>query len=98
MWIDNQDIGFVESGMISKIKLNKFTFHKSGMLDGVVDQVSADSSTQASQEQDSAEKSKKDKLVYKSIVKLADQALEYDGKRYPLVPGMEVVVEIKLGT
>lgn len=98
VWIDNQDIGFVESGMVSKVKLNTFTFQKYGMLDGVVDQVSADSSTQASQEQDSVEKSKKDKLVYKSIVKLADQVLEYDGKRYPLVPGMEVVVEIKLGT
>jgi len=63
-----------------------------------VDQVSADSSSQSSQEQEPSEKSKKDKLVYKSIVKLANQVLEYDGKRYPLVPGMEVAVEIKLGT
>lgn len=98
VWIDNQDIGFVEPGMMSKIKLNTFTFQKYGMLDGVVDQVSADSSTQSSQEQETSEESKKDKLVYKSIVKLANQVLEYDGNRYPLVPGMEVAVEIKLGT
>lgn len=44
VWVTTADIGFVRPMLPVKVKLSAFTFQKYGMLDGTVDQVSADSS------------------------------------------------------
>ena len=102
VWVTNEDAGFVHAGQTVKVKLAAYMFQKYGMLDGVVQQVGADSSDgnanqnkpngadpNAQQAQD---------LKYKTIVALKRQYLSADGVRYTLTPGMRAAAEINLGT
>ena len=103
VWVTNEDIGFVRPGQPVKIKLSAFTFQKYGMLDGRVDQVSADSSEsqgQAAIADPNISTPPKDssRLRYKTIVALDSQQLVAEGKKHRLTPGMQVSAEIKLGT
>lgn len=103
VWVTNEDIGFVRPGQKVKLKISAFTFQKYGMIDGVVEKVSADSSDNRGQvntlEQNGDTSGKTDsKLYYKTLVTLANQRLAADGKNYQLAPGMQAAAEIKLGT
>ena len=42
VWVGNDDVGFVHAGQEVKLKLAPYQFQKYGMVDGVVEQVSAD--------------------------------------------------------
>jgi hemolysin D len=103
VWVTNEDIGFVRPGQKVKLKLSTFTFQKYGMIDGLVEQVSADSSDNGNSEktdQQAASTNSKTggKLVYKTLVTMTNQQLVVDGVRHKLTPGMQVSAEIKLGT
>lgn len=99
VWVTNEDAGFVHEGQQVKVKLSAYTFQKYGMVDGVVDDVSADATDQPNQsvEDQGAFKAKQAPSAYKARIKLDTQYLEAKGKRYALRPGMQVVAEIKLG-
>lgn len=43
VWVSNEDIGFVRQGLPVKLKFAAFPFQKYGMVEGVVEHVSADS-------------------------------------------------------
>ena len=43
VWVSNEDIGFVRKGQRVKLKFAAFPFQKYGMVDGLVEQVGADS-------------------------------------------------------
>lgn len=73
------------------------------MVDGTVDQVSADASENQRQakmgEQGIVPTSKAStQLHYRTLVSLSNQQLMTDGKKHKLTPGMQVTAEIKLGT
>ena len=101
VWVKNDDIGFIRSDLPTKLKLSAFTFQKYGMIEGRVEQVSADATEQGG-EQNSATTPNKGKsnapLAYKTVISLKAQSLEADGMKYPLSPGMQVSAEIHLGT
>lgn len=103
VWVSNEDIGFVRPDQPVKVKLSAFTFQKYGMLDGKVEQVSADSSESQGQggtidPSTSAPPKDLSRLRYKTLVALSTQHLLADGQKHKLTPGMQVSAEIKLGT
>lgn len=101
VWISNEDIGFVRSQLPVKLKFSAFTFQKYGMVDGAVEQVSADASETPGQESNvnmANGDSSNSRLAYKALVALKNQKLDVEGRSYFLVPGMHVSAEIRLGT
>jgi hemolysin D len=102
VWVANDDAGFVRPGQIAKLKLAAFQFQKYGMAQGKVAQVSADATEAPNPNTRSGGLAGRDRpagaLAFRALIDLESQALESDGRRYPLVPGMQVVAEVNLGT
>jgi HlyD family secretion protein len=102
VWVGNQDVGFVRPGQDVKLKLAPFQFQKYGMVEGAVEQVSADATEAPSPNTRSDALTGRDRpmgpLAYRTLVKLRAQELANDGERYRLAPGMQVAAEIHLGT
>lgn len=99
VWVSNEDIGFVRPRQPVKLKLGAFAFQKYGMVDGVVEQVSADASDIGSQGAGTESAGPASpRLAYKALVALDSQRLAVDGHSYDLAPGMRVSAEIHLGT
>ncbi len=103
VWVSTEDIGFVRPKQPVKLKLSAFIFQKYGMIDGTVDQVSADASENQGQakmgEQGIVPTTKAStQLHYRTLVALSNQQLIADGLKHKLTPGMQVTAEIKLGT
>jgi HlyD family secretion protein len=101
VWVDNRDRGFVREGQPVKVKIAPYPFQKYGMVDGVVRTVSADA-TEAPQRGAGAADAgngagQTAAYQFRSIVELKSQALESDGIRHKLMPGMQVDAEISLG-
>ncbi|MGH8705412.1 MAG: HlyD family type I secretion periplasmic adaptor subunit [Burkholderiales bacterium] len=102
VWVGNQDVGFVHAGQEVKLKLAPFQFQKYGMVEGKVLQVSADATEAPSANTRSDALTGRDRpmgpLAYRTLVELASQELQTDGKRYAVAPGMQVAAELHLGT
>lgn len=96
VWLPNQDVGFVRPGHEVKLKLTAFQFQKYGMVNGIVEHVAADS-LDASANGSGKEGGDTGTLMYRTLIGLGQQKLNVDGVSYDLVPGMQVVAEIKLG-
>jgi HlyD family secretion protein len=102
VWVDNEDVGFVKAGQAVKLKLAPYPFQKYGMLDGRVQQVSADATDQPQRGlgADANQASpNRDRAGYRfrTIVALAVQRLPAREREHTLSPGMQVQAEIKLG-
>ena len=102
VWVGNHDVGFVRDGQPAKVKLAPFQFQKYGMIEGRVKQVSADATEAPSANTRSDALTGRDRpmgpLAYRALVELDAQALDVDGTRYRVSPGMQVAAEIHLGT
>jgi HlyD family secretion protein len=102
VWVGNDDIGFVRAGQKVKLKLAPYPFQKYGMVEGSVEQVSADATEAPSPNTRSDALTGRDRpmgpLAYRTVVALERAALEADGVRHALAPGMQVAAEIHLGT
>lgn len=102
VWVGNDDVGFIHTGQRVKVKLASYPFQKYGMLDGTVLRVSADATEAPSANTRSDALSGRDRpmgpLAYRAVVDLGAQELGIDGRRYPLASGMQVTVDIHLGT
>ena len=99
VWVTNEDVGFVRPRQPVKLKVSAFQFQKYGMIDGTVEQVSADASAaQARGTGTDASGRTSAPLAYKTLVAIGGDALVADGVSHPLVPGMQVAAEIHLGT
>ena len=107
VWVSNEDIGFVRQGLPVKLKFAAFPFQKYGMVDGVVEQVSADAAdnnTGNGTPGNNQNNGRTQPLVYKALIKL--NAMHLDGKqsgapdkaRLALSAGMQTNAEILLGT
>ncbi|MBS1161151.1 MAG: type secretion rane fusion protein, HlyD family [Proteobacteria bacterium] len=99
VWVTNEDIGFVRKGQPVKLKFAAFPFQKYGMVEGIVENVSADASDNntgnGNTQTDPAKKSQT--LVYKALVALKQMSLEMDSQRFALSAGMQTNAEIWLG-
>jgi HlyD family secretion protein len=102
VWVGNQDVGFVRPGQAAKIKLAPFQFQKYGMVEGMVEQVSADATEAPSANTRSDALSGRDRpmgpLAFRTLVRLESRHLDAGDQRYRLGPGMQVAAEIHLGT
>jgi len=99
VWVSNEDIGFVRQGQPVKLKFAAFPFQKYGMVEGLVEHVSADASDNntgnGNTQTDPARKNQP--LVYKALVALNQMNLAMDGERFLLSAGMQTNAEIRLG-
>lgn len=84
--VANQDIGFVNAGQAAEVKLETFPYTKYGTVGARVDVVTADAVTD-----------EKKGSYYPAILTLSQKAMDIDGKRIPLSPGMNITAEIKTG-
>ncbi|MBD1400751.1 HlyD family type I secretion periplasmic adaptor subunit [Pelovirga terrestris] len=84
--LQNKDAGFVMEGMDVSIKVDTFNFQKYGILEGKVLQVARDSI-----DDDLLG------LVYELYVDPQQTHLSVDGVETPIVTGMSVTAEIKVG-
>lgn len=99
VWIDNEDIGFVRTGQQARVKLATFRFQKYGMVDGVVEYVSADAAdTNSATTASGAGGDSGKPLGYRALIALDSMHLSAAGKDYPLSAGMQANAEIMLGT
>jgi HlyD family secretion protein len=97
VWIKNEDAGFVHQGQAVKLKLIAYPFQKYGMIDGLVQQVSADSTEQGQERKGSSEETHTLLAAsYKTLINLSVQELKVNGRTLELNPGMQVSAEIKL--
>lgn len=98
--IENKDIGFVEPSQPVRIKLAAYPFQKYGMLEGVVKNVSADSSSSQNDVGASdigSDTRQSSGLVFKALVTLKDQRLNAHELHLPLAAGMQISAEIMQG-
>lgn len=102
VWVANDDAGFVRTGQLTKLKLAAFPFQKYGMARGTVVQLSADASEAPNPDTRSSALAGRDRpvgaLAFRALIDLESQAFEADGRRYRLIPGMQLTAEINLGT
>ena len=101
VWVSNEDIGFVREGQPVKLKFAAFPFQKYGMVEGIVEHVSADSAdsnTSNGNTTNDRSTTRNQPLVYKALVSLKAMQLEMDNRRFTLSAGMQTNAEILLGT
>jgi hemolysin D len=97
--VRNLDAGFVRAGQPARVKVVAYPFQKYGMVDGEVVRVSVDASETAggrTEEQD-AEGRATTQSAYRARIALAGQRLPLGSDGLPLVSGMQVTAEIRLG-
>lgn len=84
--IDNKDIGFVGAGQAVQIKLETFPFTRYGTVPAVVQSVAADSVVDD-----------KAGALFPARLLLQQTAIDVDGRRIALGPGMNLTAEIRTG-
>ncbi|HCA27166.1 MAG TPA: HlyD family type I secretion periplasmic adaptor subunit, partial [Betaproteobacteria bacterium] len=98
--VKNDAIGFIFPQQKVKVKITAYPFEKYGMLDGKVIYIGPDASGRAGR-QSAAKGSSKSApppgSPYKVLIALQKQVLEAQGKKFKLVPGMQVIAEINEG-
>jgi hemolysin D len=105
--VANQDVGFVHAGQKAAIKIDTFDFIRYGLRHGEVLGVSRDVVNAESPSQDPTTTRAAPPVLsqhesrgsgYTARISLDRAAMEIDGKRVDLRPGMAVIVEINTGT
>lgn len=84
--VENKDIGFVGAGQPAVIKLETFPFTRYGTLQATVKSVAAD-----------AVSDEKRGAIFPANLTLVRDAIDVDGKRIGLSPGMNLTAEIRTG-
>jgi len=85
--LENKDIGFVDVGQQTEIKIDAFPFTKYGTIAGEIVDLSNDAVADEIRG-----------LVYKMRVLMQRSEMSVNGRRVSLSPGMTVTVEAKTGT
>lgn len=88
--ISPRDIAFIRPGLDAKVKISAYDYSIYGALDGVVETVSPDSIR---------DEFNPEHFYYRAFIRTDEDALvnEETGQRFPIVPGMMAVVDIKTG-
>jgi hemolysin D len=98
--VRNLDVGFVRVGQAARVKVATYPFQKYGILDGVIVHVSPDANEGTPARRDAAEDdapAAPNPNGYRARVALVAQSLPFQGHALPLVSGMQVDAEIRLG-
>ncbi len=105
--LSNRDIGFVQPGQKSEIKVDTFNFTRYGLLRGEVLSVSSDAITRDRQQSASNDRAsgaaqsgsepRGQELEYAARISLDRTHMQVEDKLVKLGPGMAVTVEIKTG-
>ncbi len=105
--LSNRDIGFVQPGQKSEIKVDTFNFTRYGLLHGEVLSVSSDAITRDRQQSASNDRAsgaaqsgsepRGQELEYAARISLDRTHMQVEDKLVKLGPGMAVTVEIKTG-
>jgi hemolysin D len=95
--IGNDDVAFVKPGQHVKIKVAAYPFQEYGMLDGEVENVSADANVDPNASGAAARDRTSPPMFYKARVAFPDQRLSMNRQTFGLVAGMQVVAEISEG-
>jgi len=85
-WIENKDIGFIETGQPAEIKVNTFQFTKYGTIQGEIVNISHD-----------AVDDEKRGLIYETRIKPEKNSMTINGKEVRLASGMAISAEVNLG-
>jgi HlyD family type I secretion membrane fusion protein len=85
--VDNQDVGYVRVGQPARVKVRAFDFLRFGTLEGRVERVAAD----ATVDPDSGSR------PYRIIVRTDQADLGHGENRLPVVAGMVVDVDLRVG-
>ena len=86
VFLENNDIGFVNEGMSAEVKIHTFPFTKYGVVDAEVINVSDDATVD-----------EKLGLIYRMQIRMAKNTLWVKGKEVKLQPGMAVTAEVQTG-
>jgi adhesin transport system membrane fusion protein len=86
--ISPRDVAFIRRGQPAIVKVTAYDFSIFGGLDGIVENISADSLVEK----------EKGETYYLVQVKTDKSELQRDGKSYPIIPGMVASVEIMTGS
>jgi adhesin transport system membrane fusion protein len=81
------DVGHVAVGQPVLVKISTFDYLRYGGLEGTIKHVAADSSADQSGQQ-----------YFKMIVETSDNQLKVGDRGYLIKPGMEALVDVKIGT
>jgi len=84
--IDNKDIGFIHAGQAAEVKLETFPFTRYGTVPAQVKRMAAD-----------AVADEKRGAIFPATLTLARSAIDINGQRVALTPGMNLSAEIKTG-
>lgn len=97
--VRNDDVGFVVRGQKVKVKLAAYPFAKYGMLEGTVIHLGPDARTGSAgaRTDPAAPADAAPGSVYRALVSLDSQMLRHGQEKLKLVPGMQVVAEIRQG-
>ena len=98
--IKNADSGFITPNTPAKIKIASFPFQKYGLVEGEVAHFSADASDTVGGRPEEINQEGRLAVTanYKAQIKLKHQHLKRDDQTFRLLPGMQVVAEIHLGS
>ena len=98
--IKNSDAGFITRTTPAKLKVASFPFQKYGLVEGEVTHFSADASDTVGGRPEEINQEGRLAVTanYKAQIKLKHQHLMRDNKTFRLLPGMQVVAEIHLGS
>ncbi|WP_112944441.1 MULTISPECIES: HlyD family type I secretion periplasmic adaptor subunit [unclassified Rhizobium] len=86
--ISPRDVAFIRRGQPAIVKITAYDFSIFGGLEGIVENISADSLVEK----------EKGETYYLVQVKTDKSELSRDGKTYPIIPGMVASVEIMTGS
>ncbi len=84
--IDNKDIGFIRAGQAAEVKLETFPFTRYGTVAALVKHMAAD-----------AVADEKRGAIFPATLTLGRSAIDINGQRVALTPGMNLSAEIKTG-
>lgn len=84
--MENKDVGFVRAGQEATIKLETFPYTRYGTVQAQVQSITAD-----------AVQDEKRGAIFPASLVLNQSAINVDGKRIKLAPGMNLTAEIKTG-
>jgi hemolysin D len=100
VFIQNEDIGFVNEGQTVRLKLAAYPFTKYGLLEGSVRTLAADASLlngETGEPPRPQRDAPRPASAFKAIVDLRRQQLDANGMRLPIIAGMAVQAEIGEG-
>lgn len=108
-YVQNKDIGFINTGQEAVIKVDSFPFIRYGSVPATVTRISRDAIPEPDQSADTAARQQNrpttvsggqrvQNLVFPVLLRPHAFELVADGEKVPLAPGMTVTVEIKTGS